>query len=233
MTETPETPAAPLRVLLVDDQQLLRRGLAMLLSTADGIEVVGQAASGDEALAVLARGLPDVLLADIRMPGMDGIELAAACRERWPDLPVLMLTTFDDEGVVRGALAAGAAGFLLKDTSTDALADAIRAVAAGGMVIDPRVARIAMSRERNGDAAAREDPLAVLTRTERLVARHVARGATNAEIADALVLAEGTVKNHVSALLRKLGQRDRTGLALALHRALGEGATGPDPSPRG
>lgn len=233
MTETPETPAAPLRVLLVDDQQLLRRGLAMLLSTADGIEVVGQAASGDEALAVLARGLPDVLLADIRMPGMDGIELAAACRERWPDLPVLMLTTFDDEGVVRGALAAGAAGFLLKDTSTDALADAIRAVAAGGMVIDPRVARIAMSRERNGDAAAREDPLAVLTRTERLVARHVARGATNAEIADALVLAEGTVKNHVSALLRKLGQRDRTGLALALHRALGEDATGPDPSPRG
>lgn len=119
-----------------------------------------------------------------------------------------------------GALAAGASGFLLKDTSTDALADALRAVAAGGMVIDPRVARIAMSRERGGEDA---DPLAVLTRTERLVAELVADGRTNAEIAAALVLAEGTVKNHVSALLRKLGQRDRTGLALVLYKTLREG----------
>lgn len=208
-----------LRVLLVDDQQLLRRGLAMLLSTADGIEVSAQAAGGDEALAALGRELPDVVLTDARMPGMDGVELAERCRERWPELPVLMLTTFDDEAIVRGALAAGASGFLLKDTSTDALADAIRAVAAGGMVIDPRVARIAMSRGSDGGDGA-DDPLAVLTRTERLVAELVAEGRTNAEIAAELVLAEGTVKNHVSALLRKLGQRDRTGLALALYRAL-------------
>lgn len=206
-----------LRVLLVDDQQLLRRGLAMLLGTAEGIEVVAQAAGGQEALALLGAKVPDVVLTDARMPGMDGVELTEQCRERWPALPVLMLTTFDDEAIVRGALAAGAAGFLLKDTSTDALADAIRAVAAGGMVIDPRVARIAMSRESPAD---KTDPLAVLTRTERLVAQLVADGRTNGEIAAELVLAEGTVKNHVSALLRKLGQRDRTGLALTLYRAL-------------
>lgn len=214
--------AAPLRVLLVDDQQLLRRGLAMLLSTADGIDVVGQAADGTEALAVLGRERDgvDVLLTDARMPGMDGMELTAACRERWPDLPVLMLTTFDDEAVVRGALGAGASGFLLKDTSTDALADALRAVAAGGMVIDPRVARIALSRDPAGGGAAASDPLAVLTRTERLVAELVADGRTNAEIASVLVLAEGTVKNHVSSLLRKLDQRDRTGLALALYKTM-------------
>ncbi|SLM95174.1 response regulator transcription factor [Brachybacterium nesterenkovii] len=214
--------AAPLRVLLVDDQQLLRRGLAMLLSTADGIDVVGQAADGTEALAVLGRERDgvDVLLTDARMPGMDGMELTAACRERWPDLPVLMLTTFDDEAVVRGALGAGASGFLLKDTSTDALADALRAVAAGGMVIDPRVARIALSRDPAGGGAAAADPLAVLTRTERLVAELVADGRTNAEIASVLVLAEGTVKNHVSSLLRKLDQRDRTGLALALYKTM-------------
>lgn len=206
-----------LRVLLVDDQQLLRRGLAMLLSTADGIDVVGQAADGAEALAVLGRDLPDVVLTDARMPGVDGVELAERCRQRWPDLPVLILTTFDDEELVRGALAAGAAGFLLKDTSTDALADALRAVAEGGMVIDPRVARIAMSRDRGRTAP---DPLAVLTRAERQVAELVADGRTNAEIAAELVLAEGSVKNHVSALLRKLDQRDRTGLALALYKAL-------------
>lgn len=212
----------PVRVLLVDDQQLLRRGLSLLLSTADGIEVAAEAADGAEALALLRRDLPDVVLTDARMPGMDGIELTAQCRTLHPGLPVLVLTTFDDEDLVRGALTAGAAGFLLKDTSTDALAGAIRAAADGGMVIDPRVARIAMTR---GQAAA-PDPLAVLTRAERAVAELVAEGFTNAEIAARLVLAEGTVKNHVSALLRKLDQRDRTGLALALYRTLQEGNPG-------
>jgi DNA-binding NarL/FixJ family response regulator len=207
-----------LRILLVDDQQLLRRGLAMLLSTVPGIDVVGEAADGREALAVLSRDRPDVVLADVRMPGMGGIELVGRCREEHPGLPVLLLTTFDDEPVVRGALAAGAAGFLLKDTSTDALAEAIRSVADGGMVIDPRVARIALRRPEQG--AGDGDPLAVLTRAERLVAEQLAEGRTNTEIAATLVLAEGTVKNHVSALLRKLEARDRTSLALALYKTL-------------
>ncbi|MDO5661287.1 MAG: response regulator transcription factor [Brachybacterium sp.] len=211
-----------LRVLVVDDQQLVRRGLAMLLSTVDDVEVTAQAGGGDEALALLARdpSMTDVLLTDARMPGMDGVELTERVRASHPDVPVLMLTTFDDEALVRGSIAAGASGFLLKDTSTEALADAIRAVADGGLVIDPRVARIAMTSEASTTEAA-GDPLAVLTRSERLVAEGVAEGLTNAEIADRLVLAEGTVKNHVSALLRKLGQRDRTALALTLYRALG------------
>lgn len=222
MSEQNASVSRSLRLVLVDDQQLLRRGLSMLLSTAEGLDIVGEAADGREALAVIARHDPDVVLADVRMPGMDGIELVARCRIDHPGLPVLLLTTFDDEPVVQGSLAAGAAGFLLKDTSTDALAEAIRSVAAGGMVIDPRVARIAMRRNAEGEAtgSANDDPLAVLTRAERLVAEQVAEGRTNAEIAGTLVLAEGTVKNHVSALLRKIGARDRTGLALVLYKTL-------------
>ncbi|WP_232820200.1 response regulator transcription factor [Brachybacterium sp. YJGR34] len=210
--------ARALRVVVVDDQQLLRRGLTMLLSTVEDLEVVAEAADGHEALAVLARHRPDVLLTDARMPGMDGLDLLARCAEEHPELPVLLLTTFDDDALVQGALAAGAAGFLLKDTSTDALAAAIRAAARGGLVIDPRVARAALAPPPSAD----EEPLAVLTRSERLVAELVAEGRTNAEIAARLVLAEGTVKNHVSALLRKLEERDRTALALRLHRALHE-----------
>jgi len=219
----PRAPEAQrLRIILVDDQQLLRRGLAMLLSTTPDIEVVAQAADGHEALAVIARHRPDVVLADVRMPGMDGIELVAQSRLEHAGLPVLLLTTFDDEQVVQGSLRAGAAGFLLKDTSTDALAEAIRSVAAGGMVIDPRVAKIAVRREASAEADGDGDLLAVLTRAERLVAEQIAEGRTNAEIAESLILAEGTVKNHVSALLRKLGARDRTGLALALYKTLRE-----------
>lgn len=205
------------RVLLVDDQQLLRRGLRLLLETVDDIEVAGEAGNGEEALALISSLDPQVVLTDVRMPVMDGLELLAACRERFPELPVIVLTTFDDQPLVRGALGMGASGFLLKDVSVDVLAEAVKAVADGGMVIDPRVARLALGPAADAPAA---DPLAVLTRAERAVAELVAAGATNGEIAERLVLAEGTVKNHVSALLRKLDARDRTALALALYRAL-------------
>lgn len=202
-------------ILLVDDQQLLRRGLRLLLETEDGLEVVAEAADGNEALASVRRRRPEVVLTDARMPGMDGIELVRRLAVEHPGLPAVVLTTFDDEELVLGAMAAGAAGFLLKDVSTTRLAEAISEVAAGGLVIDPRVASLAMGRRRP-----REDPLAVLTRAEREVGAHVAQGETNKEIAAALHLSEGTVKNHVSALLRKLDQRDRTGLALLLYRVL-------------
>lgn len=213
-----------MRVVIVDDQQLMRRGLTMLLGTEEGVEVVGEAGDGREALAVVAATRPDVVLSDAQMPVMGGVELVAELRRTHPHVPTIILTTFDDDDLVRQALAAGSAGFLLKDSSTLDLVRAIRAVCDGGLVIDPRVARAAMTRTPLDHApgeAADISPLAVLTRAERAVAAEVATGATNSEIAATLVIAEGTAKNHVSALLRKLGQRDRTALALLLARYLG------------
>ena len=211
--------SAALQVLVVDGQQLLRRGLIMLFGTVEGVDVVAQAAHGDEALAVLRARRIDVALTDAKMPVMDGIELVRQCARSHPGLPVLVLTTFDEPDIVRGAIAAGAAGFLLKDTSIESLAEAVRAVADGGLVIDPRVARLAFT--TNGSRTERnESPvLAVLTPTERKVASLVAEGLTNQAIAARMILAEGTVKNHVSTLLHKLQAPDRTALALTLYKA--------------
>ena len=205
-------------VVLVDDQELLRRGVRLLLEAAGGVEVVAEAADGREALTMIAKYRPEVVLSDARMPIMDGIELVRRCRDEHPGLPVLILTTFDDDDLVRDAVREGAAGFLLKDVSPERLVDAIAAVRDGGVVIDPRVAGVALRPVAPGPGAAEPDALALLTRAERGVAALVAQGRTNAEIAAELSLAEGTVKNHVSALLRKLGARDRTGLALLLTR---------------
>ena len=207
----------PIRVLLVEDQQLIRRGLVMLLSTVEGVDVTAQAEDGQTALETLLEVEVDVVLTDAKMPRMDGVELASQCTHKYPNLPVLILTTFDDDALVQASLAAGASGFLLKDTSTEELTAALKAVVHGGMVIDPRVARAAVTPKTTADS-----PLAILTRSERIVAELVARGLTNTEIASKLVLSEGTVKNHVSALLRKLAERDRTTLALTLYKALGE-----------
>ncbi|RUR01219.1 response regulator transcription factor [Labedella endophytica] len=204
-----------IRVLIVDDQELLRRGLRMLLEMEDGIEVVGEAEDGMRALAVIPETAPDVVLADARMPVLDGLGLVERCARDHPGLPVLVLTTFDDALLVRSLLDAGAAGFLLKDVSTDALGQAIRQVVGGGLVIDPRVARAAVAPVDRPAA----DPLASLSAAERAVAELVARGLSNAEIALRLRLAHGTVKNTVSVLLRKFDERDRTALALRLARA--------------
>lgn len=211
--------SAALRVLVVDDQQLLRRGLIMLFGTVEGIDVVAQAAHGDEALAVLRAKRIDVVLTDAKMPVMDGIELVRRCARSHPGLPVLVLTTFDEPDIVQGAIAAGAAGFLLKDTSIESLAEAVRAVADGGLVIDPRVARLAFTTDGSRTAGDESPVLAVLTPTERKVASLVAEGLTNQAIAARMVLAEGTVKNHVSTLLHKLQAPDRTALALTLYKA--------------
>ncbi|WP_340539881.1 response regulator transcription factor [Nocardioides sp. GXZ039] len=215
-----------MRVVLVDDQELIRRGMRLLLETTDGVEVVGEAADGQEGLAVVRQLSPDVVLTDARMPGLDGVGLITALRTQSDAPPAIVLTTFDDEHLVRSALDAGAAGFLLKDASPEEVVNAMHAVIGGGLVIDPRVARTAMMAPAGPDESGSpgpdaDSPFAVLTRAERDVAALVATGATNAEIAASLVLAEGTVKNHVSALLRKLDQRDRTGLALLLSRYLG------------
>lgn len=213
--------AEPIRVLLVDDHQLLRRGLLMLFGTVPGIEVVAQAAHGAEALAVL-RSMPvDVIVSDAKMPVMDGIELVRCCAQEFPHIPVLVLTTFDEPHLIRGALEQGAAGFLLKDASIDTLSQAVRAVAQGGLVIDPQVARLAL---RGDDEAEKGDSsvLSRLTPTEREVAFLVSEGLSNQAIAQRMVLAEGTVKNHVSSLLRKCDASDRTALALGLYKAFHE-----------
>lgn len=203
------------RVIVADDQALVREGIRTLLEVA-GIEVVAEAEDGAQAVAVIEEHAPEVALMDLRMPRHDGIWALEQLREQGSAVPVLVLTTFDDDALVRSALAAGASGFLLKDTSVEGLTTALHAILDGGMVIDPRVAKAAFRA-----ASSQDEPLAVLTRGERMVAELVARGQTNTEIAETLVLAEGTVKNHVSALLRKLDARDRTALALTLHKALG------------
>jgi DNA-binding NarL/FixJ family response regulator len=207
-----------IRVLVVDDQELLRRGLRMLLETEADLDVVGEAENGRHALAMIPATTPDVVLADARMPVLDGLGLVARCGIDHPGLPVLVLTTFDDALLVRSMLSAGAAGFLLKDVSTDVLAKAIRQVVAGGLVIDPRVARAAVQ------LPATDAVLPQLSPAERAVAQLVAVGMPNAQIADQLQLAHGTVKNTVSVLLRKLDARDRTALALQLARELEAGA---------
>ena len=220
-----------MRILIVDDQMLIRRGISMLLGTEEGIEVVGEASDGNEALSAVETLRPDVVLSDAQMPVMGGVQLIAELRLTHPDLPVIILTTFDDGDLVRRAIAAGAAGFLLKDSSTEDIVRALRAVIDGGLAIDPRVARAALTRPsaEGASAAAIPSPIAVLTRAERAVATEVATGATNGEIAQTLVIAEGTVKNHVSALLRKLNQRDRTALALLLARYLEPPTDSPHP----
>lgn len=217
----------PIRVLLVDDQALVRRGLRRLLELESEVVVVGEAGDGAEALELVASGLEvDVALVDARMPVMDGPTLVARLRAQHPGVATLLLTTFDEDELVLGSLAAGAGGFLLKDVEPEDLVQAIRSVRGRTMVIDEHVAprlvgRITQERPAVGRAQRLTSPAVLpggpdLTARELEIAGMVAGGASNREIADALYLTEGTVKNHVSSALRKLGLRDRTQLALAL-----------------
>ncbi|MGI5502644.1 response regulator transcription factor [Lentzea sp. CA-135723] len=196
------------RVLVVDDQRLIREGIASLLGLQPGIEVVGTAADGHEAVEQAVLLTPDVVLMDVRMPGMDGVEAVAVLRRRAPSCRVVMLTTFDDEDYVVRSLRAGATGYLLKDLPSQELAAAVKLAAAGVAQFDPAAAlRLAAALDRSGE----REPLTV---REVEVLRLVASGATNREIADRLHLSEGTVKNHISRILGRLGLRDRTQAAL-------------------
>ncbi|MET0133615.1 MAG: response regulator transcription factor [Kibdelosporangium sp.] len=188
-----------LKVLVVDDQELIRDGIASLLAIQPGIEVVGVAADGRAAIEQARALEPDVVLLDVRMPVMDGVE---AARQLAPDHKVIMLTTFDDEEYVVRALRAGAVGYLLKDLPTRELAEAVRLAHAGVTQLDPSVARGLVSTRRPSV----DD---VLTARETEVLQLLATGATNKEIAKQLYLSEGTVKNHVSRILHRLGLRDR------------------------
>jgi DNA-binding NarL/FixJ family response regulator len=206
--------ASPIRVLVADDQELVRTGFRLILETEDDIVVVGQAADGVEAVDLARRHRPDVVLMDVRMPTLDGIEATARLvgPDASPPAPVrvLMLTTFDMDDYVYAALRNGASGFLLKDTPPEDLVRAIRVVAAGDALLAPSVTRRLIEDVSRTRALPVVPPgVATLTDREREVLGLVARGLSNAEIAEALVLGETTVKTHVGRVLMKLGLRDR------------------------
>ena len=196
-------------VLTADDEHLVRSGLRMILGTEPDIELVAEAEDGEQALALVARHDPDVLLLDIRMPRMDGLEATRRLVADGLRTRVVILTTFDTDRNVYDALAAGASGFLLKDTPADRLVTAIRAAAAGDSVLAPSVARRVTDELARRRTPERIEALASLTGREHEVLALMADGCSNAEIAERLVIGEGTVKTHVARILMKLGVRDR------------------------
>jgi len=220
------SPSAAVRVLIVDDQSLIRLGFRMVLEAADGIEVVGEAGDGAEAIEATARLRPDVVLMDVRMPGVDGIEATATIARDHPGARVLVLTTFDLDEYAFGALRAGAGGFLLKDAGRDELVAAVRAVAAGEATLAPRIVRRMIELVTAGQGADAAPPSAtgsagldLLTSREQDVLQAMARGLTNTEIAEELFLGESTVKTHVGRVLAKLGARDRIHLVILAYEA--------------
>ncbi len=208
-------------VLIVDDQRLIREGIASLLAIQEGIEVVGTAVNGQQAIELAQTHHPNVILMDVRMPVMDGVTAVAQIRHQLPETQVLMLTTFDDEEYIIKALQAGASGYLLKDIPAGDLAQAVQLTHAGIYQLDPSVAGKLVGALGRGAPKAEPSPTIEfehdLTDRELEVLRLIATGATNREIADKLVVSEGTVKNHVSSILSTLGLRDRTQAALYAH----------------
>ncbi|WP_405717981.1 response regulator [Streptomyces sp. NBC_00046] len=226
-TPTPMDPAAqPVRLIVVDDDPLVRAGLALMLGGADDIDIVGEGTDGTEVAELVGRLRPDVVLMDIRMPGMDGLTATEALRTR-PGAPqVIVLTTFHADEQVLRAIRAGAAGFVLKDTPPAQIVDAVRRVAAGDPVLSPAVTRRLMARAAGtgrDDRADRADRararIASLAEREREVAIAVAHGSSNAEIAATLYLSVATVKTQVSRILARFGLNNRVQIALLVHDA--------------
>lgn len=207
-----------IRVLLVDDQRLMRDGMRTLLSLEPDMQVVGEAGNGLEGVQAALGCRPDVVLMDIRMPGMNGVEATREIRRVLPETKVLVLTTFDDDALVMEALTEGAAGYLTKDLPSEEIADAIRKVTAGGVIMPPTIAAkvVAELARRALPQATQQDRQAVqqLTDRELEVLKLLGEGFSNKEIAEALFITEGTAKNHVSSVIDKLGLRDRTQAAL-------------------
>ena len=214
-------------VLLADDQPLLRRGFRMILEAEDGVTVAGEAGDGAEAVELARRIRPDVVLMDIRMPGMDGIEATRRITAAEPGVRVLVLTTFDLDEYAFGALQAGASGFLLKDVRPHELVAAVRTVASGDAVVSPRVTRRLLEEyaqqlplaDAAGSGADRYPQLASLTEREREVLAVVAQGLSNTEIAASLFVSETTVKSHVGRILAKLGLRDRVQIVVLAYES--------------
>jgi len=198
-------------VCLVDDQTLVRQGVRSLLELSDSIQVVAEAADGEEAIRIIPEVKPDVVLLDMRMPRVSGLDVLTALTRQGQLPPTIILTTFDDDQLVLAGLKSGAKGYLLKDVSLEQLVDAVKTVAAGGSLVKPAVTERLLSglSSMQNDFASldRPDPL---TERETEILRLMAGGYSNKEIANSLGVAEGTVKNHVSNILSKLGVRDRT-----------------------
>ncbi|WP_226921420.1 response regulator transcription factor [Georgenia subflava] len=212
-----------IRVVLADDQQIVRAGVARILGPGDGFEVVAECRDGSEVVAAVRASSPDLVVMDVRMPGVGGLEATRLVRAEPDPPPVLVLTTFSDDDVLWGALEAGAGGFVLKDTTATDLIAAARAVAAGAAWFDPAVTPRVLSAYRGSVAPAQRDVrrLEALSDRELEVLRQMARGATNREIAASLVVSEGTVKSHVGAIFTKLDVRDRAAaIVLAYDRGV-------------
>jgi DNA-binding NarL/FixJ family response regulator len=210
----------PIRVLIADDQALVRSGFRLIVETRPDLEVVGEAEDGEEAVRLTLELEPDVILMDVRMPGVDGIEATRRIVAAGSAARILVLTTFDLDEYVYAAVRAGASGFLLKDVRPGDLVEAIRLVANGSALLGPGVTRRLLERfadeDASGDAAA---AVARLTEREREILRLLASGLSNAELAEQLVLSETTVKTHVSSVLRKLGVRDRVQAVIVAYDA--------------
>jgi DNA-binding NarL/FixJ family response regulator len=218
---------ATIRVLIVDDQRLLCEGFQKLIEIEPDLEVVGMAGDGEAALVITGRLVaahtaPDVVLMDVRMPRLDGIETTRIINARWPKIRVIILTTFDDRALIQAGLQAGAAGYVLKDITAEQLATTIRGVAQGQVLLHPDVANEVIASFVAASSAPPTPPvdsagdsgLAQFTEREREILVLLARGASNREISETLFIAGGTVKNHLSNILSKLGVRDRTQAAL-------------------
>lgn len=206
------SPSPPIRVMLVDDHTMVRRGLAAFLKVFDDLELAGEAANGKDAIQLCAQVLPDVVLMDMMMPDMDGVAATRAIRQQFPEVQILALTSFKDKGLVQNALQAGAIGYLLKDVSADELAQAIRAAHSGRATLSPEAAQ-----ELAHAAAQPPTPGHDLTEREHAVLALMIEGLNNTQIADRLVVSPSTIKSHVSHILAKLGVASRTeAVALAV-----------------
>jgi len=205
-----------IKVLLVDDQHLIRQGLKALLELESDLEIVGEAGNGEEAIKLVSQLSPDVVLMDVRMPIMDGVAATKKIHDNFPAIKILVLTTFDDNSYVTAALQNGAIGYLLKDTPSEELAVAIRGVYKGYTQLGPGIVKKLVAQFSSDLVTSKEPPssLAELTTREKEVLRLIASGASNKEIAQQLYISEGTVKNHVTNILNCLSLRDRTQAAI-------------------
>lgn len=212
----------PIKVMVVDDHRVVRAGLVALLKQSPGLAVVGEAGNGEEAVARVAELQPHVVLMDMQMPVMNGVEATRQIKSRWPQIEVLVLTTYDDDELIWGGLQAGARGYLLKDAPPEELIRGIETVASGRSLLPPEIAtKLMQVISQGGLSAARAEPNEQLTERELQILRLMASGAANKEIAGSLFISENTVKTHISNLFQKLGARDRTeAVTKALARGL-------------